>query len=136
MKKRVTNNSILPITSPDQAAGILRENLHNLDHEESWILLLSSDKRPLTKKVITIGTLSTTLIDHRRIVKEALLSNASAIILFHNHPSGSAVPSAADIRETNRLRKACAIFDISLLDHIILTDDSYYSFSDETQNRF
>ena len=54
----------------------------------------------------------------------------------HNHPSGTPVPSVADINETNKLRKACDIFDISLLDHIILTDESYYSFADESQNKF
>ena len=60
----------------------------------------------------------------------------TAIILFHNHPSGTPAPSVADINETNKLRKACDIFDISLLDHIILTDESYYSFAEETQNKF
>ena len=90
----------------------------------------------MTKKIITVGTIKSTQIDHRRIIKEALLTNATAIILFHNHPSGTPAPSVADINETNKLRKACDIFDISLLDHIILTDESYYSFAEETQNKF
>ena len=64
------------------------------------------------------------------------MTNATAIILFHNHPSGSAVPSASDINETQRLKRACDIFDIELLDHIILTDESFYSFAEETQNKF
>ena len=119
-----------------QAAGFLREDLRALDHEESWILLLNSANLPLAKKMITVGTIKSTQIDHRRIIKEALLTNATAIILFHNYPSGTPVPSVADINETNKLRKACDIFDISLLDHIILTDESYYSFADETQNKF
>ena len=89
--------------------------------------------------MITVGTIKSTQIDHRRIIKEALLTNATAIILFHNHPSGTPVPSVADINETNKFRKACDIFDIfdiSLLDHIILTDEFYYSFAEETQNKF
>jgi DNA repair protein RadC len=136
MNKQANNDYLTPIKASAQAAGYLREDLRNLDHEESWILLLNSANLPLAKKMITVGTIKSTQIDHRRIIKEALLTNATAIILFHNHPSGTPVPSVADINETNKLRKACDIFDISLLDHIILTDESYYSFADETQNKF
>ena len=136
MNKQANNDYLTPIKASAQAAGYLREDLRNLDHEESWILLLNSANLPLAKKMITVGTIKSTQIDHRRIIKEALLTNATAIILFHNHPSGTPTPSVADINETNKLRKACDIFDISLLDHIILTDESYYSFADETQNKF
>ena len=136
MNKQANNDYLTPIKASAQAAGYLREDLRNLDHEESWILLLNSANLPLAKKMITVGTIKSTQIDHRRIIKEALLTNATAIILFHNHPSGTPVPSVADINETNKLLKACDIFDISLLDHIILTDESYYSFADETQNKF
>ena len=136
MNKQANNDYLTPIKASAQAAGYLREHLRNLDHEESWILLLNSANLPLAKKMITVGTIKSTQIDHRRIIKEALLTNATAIILFHNHPSGTPTPSVADINETNKLKKACDIFDISLLDHIILTDESYYSFADETQNKF
>jgi DNA repair protein RadC len=136
MNKQANNDYLTPIKASAQAAGYLREDLRNLDHEESWILLLNSANLPLAKKMITVGTIKSTQIDHRRIIKEALLTNATAIILFHNHPSGTPDQSVADINETNKLRKACDIFDISLLDHIILTDESYYSFADETQNKF
>ena len=136
MNKQANNDYLTPIKASAQAAGYLREDLRNLDHEESWILLLNSANLPLAKEMITVGTIKSTQIDHRRIIKEALLTNATAIILFHNHPSGTPAPSVADINETNKLRKACDIFDISLLDHIILTDESYYSFAEETQNKF
>ena len=136
MNKQANNDYLTPIKASAQAAGYLREDLRNLDHEESWILLLNSANLPLAKKMITVGTIKSTQIDHRRIIKEALLTNATAIILFHNHPCGTPVPSVANINETNKLCKACDIFDISLLDHIILTDESYYSFADETQNKF
>ncbi len=136
MNKQANNDYLTPIKASAQAAGYLREDLRDLDHEESWILLLNSANLPLAKKMITVGTIKSTQIDHRRIIKEALLTNATAIILFHNHPSGTPAPSVADINETNKLRKACDIFDISLLDHIILTDESYYSFAEETQNKF
>ena len=136
MKKQAHYAPNTPITASAQAAGFLREDLRSLDHEESWILLLNSAKLPLAKKMITVGTLKSTPIDHRRVIKEALMTNATAIILFHNHPSGSAVPSASDINGTQRLKRACDIFDIELLDHIILTDESFYSFAEETQNKF
>ena len=116
MKKQALYTPDTPIKASAQAAGYLREDFRDLDHEESWIL--------------------STQIDHRRIIKEALLCNATAIILFHNHPSGNPAPSASDMNETNKLKKACDIFDISLLDHIILSDNSYYSFAEETQNKF
>ena len=135
MKKQAHYTPNTPIKGSAQAAGFLREDLRVLDHEESWILLNGANL-PLAKKMITVGTIKSTQNDHRRIIKEALMCNATAIILFHNHPSGTPVPSVADINETNKLRKACDIFDISLLDHIILTDESYYSFADETQNKF
>ena len=136
MKKQAHYAPNTPITASAQAAGFLREDLRSLDHEESWILLLNSAKLPLAKKMITVGTLKSTPIDHRRVIKEALMTNATAIILFHNHPSGSAVPIDSDINETQRLKRACDIFDIELLDHIILTDESFYSFAEETQNKF
>ena len=136
MKKQAHYTPDTPIKASAQAARFLREDLRSLDHEESWILLLNGANLPLAKKMITVGTIKSTQIDHRRIIKEALLTNATAIILFHNHPSGNPAPSVSDINETNKLKKACDIFDISLLDHIIVTDKTYYSFADETQNKF
>ena len=136
MKKQAIYNPETPIKESSQAAGYLHDDLKSLDHEESWVLFLNSANIPLTKKMITTGTIMSTLIDHRRIIKEALNCNATAIILFHNHPSGVPTPSTADIKETEKLRKACEIFDISLLDHIIVSEKSYYSFADESQNKF
>ena len=136
MKKQATYISDTPIKESSQAAGYLHEDLKALDHEESWVLFLNSANITLTKKMITTGTIMSTPIDHRRIIKEALNCNATAIILFHNHPSGVPTPSSADIKETERLRNACNFFDISLLDHIIVSEKSYYSFADESQNKF
>ena len=136
MKKQANYTPDTPIKASAQAAGFLREDLRSLDHEESWILLLNAANLPLAKKMITVGTIKSTQIAHRRIIKEALMTNATSIILFHNHPSGNPAPSVSDINETNNLRKACEIFDISLLDHIIVADESYYSFAEESQNKF
>lgn len=86
--------------------------------------------------MITVGSISSTIVDIRRIVKQALLCNATRIILFHNHPSGNPLPSKADIAETEKLKKACDLFDISLIDHIIIGDDCFYSFADESEKSF
>ncbi len=136
MKKQATYSTDTPIRESSQAAGYLHEDLKSLDHEESWVLFLNTAGIPLAKKMITVGTIMSAPIDHRRIVKEALNCNATAIILFHNHPSGNPKPSSTDIKETEKLRSACQLFDISVLDHIIVTDKSYYSFADESQNQF
>ena len=124
------------ISDSDSAANLLREDLNDLDHEESWVLYLNNCNRPLGKLMITVGSIASTIIDHRRIVKQALLCNATRIILFHNHPSGNPLPSKADITETEKLKKACDLFEISLLDHIIIAEDSFYSFADETRKSF
>lgn len=125
-----------PVTRSQQAAGLLREDLSSLDHEESWIILLNAAGIPLQKRMLTAGTLTSTIIDIRRIVKLALLSNATSVILAHNHPSGNSQPSTADISETEKLRQACSIFDISLIDHIIICDRDYFSFADEAKHNF
>ena len=104
MKKQANYTPDTPIKASAQAAGFLREDLRSLDHEESWILLLNGAHLPLAKKMITVGTIKSTQIDHRRIIKEALMTNATSIILFHNHPSGNPAPSVSDINETNKLR--------------------------------
>ena len=101
MKKQAHFTPNTPIKGSAQAAGFLREDLRALDHEESWILLLNSANLPLAKKMITVGTIKSTQIDPRRIIKEALLTNATAIILFHlcrirhkwNYTDGLVIPN-------------------------------------------
>ena len=78
-----------------------------------------------------MGTLTQTSIDSRTIIKRALMNNAQGFILLHNHPSGNPLPSFHDIELTSKLRKACDLMDINLMDHIILADDCYFSFSGE-----
>jgi DNA repair protein RadC len=78
----------------------------------------------------TIGTMNSVSIDVRLVMSAALSLGASNMIICHNHPSGNLRPSEADRRLTSKLREACALYDINLLDHIILTKDNYYSFAD------
>ena len=85
----------------------------------------------IAKERISIGGLDSTILDSRVIVRKALERKACGIILSHNHPSGSALPGTADIQTTRQLDKALKICDISLLDHVVIASDSYYSFADE-----
>ena len=113
------------------AANTVHDVLNGLDHEEVWVLFLTSDNSVITKEMISMGTLTQTSIDNRTVIKRALLNNAHGIVILHNHPSGNPFPSPHDIRFTAGLKKACDLMDINLMDHIIFTDDCYFSFSVE-----
>ncbi len=85
---------------------------------------------------ISEGGLSATLIDNRKVVKAALDANTEAVILVHNHPSGNPRPGKADVEATDGLRQCLKLFNISLLDHIVLSEDSFFSFADEREQSF
>jgi DNA repair protein RadC len=105
--------------------------LSDLTHEEFWILLLNRANRVIDNIRISQGGISGTVIDIRIILKHALDRLASAIILCHNHPSGNLKPSEADMKITSKIGDACRTMDLQLLDHLIIADNSYFSFSDE-----
>lgn len=118
------------ITASEAAAELLREELQNLDHEEFWLVLLGNDLKPYRKMMVCSGTLTASPIDYRRVVKEALNSRATSVIIYHNHPSENLEPSKADIEATEKLRDALKIFDLTLVDHIIIGRKGYFSFAD------
>jgi len=118
------------VRSSSSAAAILAPLLKNLFHEECWVLYLNRNGRLIGKERISSGGISATVIDTRIVVKKALEKQASSIILAHNHPSGNPFPGDADRRNTEALRDAAILFDITLADHIIIAGDKYYSFSD------
>lgn len=124
-------SNYLQINHSFQAAGLLKDYMANLDHEEMWAMFLNRDNRLINQEMLTKGTLCSTQIDPRTIVKHSLLNDASAVIILHNHPSGNPMPSRNDICETQKVRDACRLLDISLLDHIVISSDCYYSFADE-----
>ena len=121
------------INNSSDAASIIIPELQTLDHEESWVLFLTADNRLLCKEMITKGTLTSTLLDARTILRRALLNNAAAIILTHNHPSGNPTPSNSDIKMTSDIKEACHLMSITLIDHLIISTDSYFSFADNTE---
>ncbi len=103
----------------------------DLPHEECWVLYLNRGSRLISKERISIGGIDQTSIDIRIIAKKAIEKLSSGVILVHNHPSGNRFPGEADINQTIALRNALKVFDIALIDHVIIAGKKYYSFSDE-----
>lgn len=99
-------------------------------YEECKLMLLNRSNKVLGIAQISQGGISGTITDVRIILQYALKANASGIILCHNHPSGNIEPSEADIKITSKLKEASMIHDITLLDHLIITNDGYYSMAD------
>jgi DNA repair protein RadC len=104
--------------------------LADLPHEEFWILLLRHNNTIIGKWQISKGGIASTIVDTRLILKKAIDSLATGIVLCHNHPSGESSPSQADVGLTRRLKEAARIVNMEILDHIIVAEKSYYSFSD------
>lgn len=116
------------ITNYRDVVALFGPLLGSLSHEEMWVLYLSSSNRILEKRRMSVGGLSSLTTDCRLIVRHALTLVAASIIVVHNHPSGLAEPSGEDEQFTRRLREAAALFDIALLDHIIVSRGGSYSF--------
>lgn len=124
-------DSHTPISSPKTVYRLMLPTLRHLCHEECWALFLNRANYLISKDRITSGGIDSTIIDNKTIIRKAIEKKASGIIIVHNHPSGSALPGQADINATRLLERALKTCDISLLDHVIIAEDSYYSFADE-----
>ena len=120
-----------PVTSARMIYDLMLPRLKGLDHEEFWAMYFNAAWYYLGCARITTGSGNATTFDVRSVVKGALDSNAYAVAIVHNHPSGNPRPSRADIDQTQRLRDACSRFDVALLDHVVLSDDSFYSFHED-----
>ncbi len=121
----------IPVKSSGTVFNLFHPLLGDLEHEEFWLLMLNRANRVLGRFKVSQGGLSGTVIDTRIILKKALDHLASSIIVCHNHPSGNNQPSDADVKITEKLKKAAEMLEIKLLDHIIIADKSYFSFADE-----
>lgn len=119
------------IKNSQTAFDILHTKMGNLEHEEFWILIMNRAHKVLDTMKISQGGITGTVIDTRMILKFAIDKRATSLIVSHNHPSGNKKPSEADINITRKIKNAAALMDITLLDHIIVTDHSYFSFADE-----
>lgn len=120
------------IRSAQDIYDYMRHDLGNLPHEEIWAIFLSRANKVIAKSRITVGSATATVFDVKKIMRLALFSQAEGLILCHNHPSGTVKPSGQDDIITRKLKQACEAMDVMLLDHVILTADSYFSYADST----
>lgn len=110
-------------------------NLQTMAQEVCYCICLDSSNRALSIELISKGSLTNAIVHPREVLKAAILSNSASIILVHNHPSGETSPSQDDIAITNRLKKACELMGINLIDHIIIgkcsnqDNNGYFSFN-------
>lgn len=118
------------ITSSKDAYSQLYPILSDLNHEETWALILDRSNKVVSNMQVSRGGISGTVVDIRLILREALNHFASGIILSHNHPSGNCTPSPQDTAITKKLKEAAKWMDIQLLDHIIVCGEQYYSYAD------
>lgn len=123
------------ITSSTQSAKFIRNFYHEdlIIYESVFILLLDRGNNTVGYAKISQGGVSSSIVDVKIILKYAVNSLASGVILAHNHPTGALYPSEPDLRITKKVKEALKLVDSQLLDHVILTEDSYYSFADNGQ---
>ena len=124
---RATARDVECITSDGDVAQIMRPIFDGMSHEECWALYLTSSNRIIERQRVSQGGVQATVVDHRLIVKRALELLSTQIILVHNHPSGAASPSDADKVLTRKIKEAAALFDIQLLEHIIISSEGHFS---------
>ncbi len=121
------------ITSAMDVFNQISPIVSDLNHEEFWVIYLNRANIVLRKQKISSGGIAGTVVDNKLILKKALLNLASSIILVHNHPSGNLNPSIQDRKVTKKMKLACELLEINLLDHLIIAGNSYYSFADEME---
>ena len=121
----------VPVTSPKDVFRMMLPFMWGLDHEECWAVFLNRANYVLGKDRMSVGGLDSTTMDVKAVLRRALDRKASGVILVHNHPSGSALPGQADIRQTALLKKALQTCEIQLVDHVVIAEDNWYSFADE-----
>ena len=130
-RKGTDKNVRSKITSSNDAYLALLPKMQDLNTEEFWVLMLNRQNEIIELKQISSGGVAGTVVDPKVIFKHALQFLASGIILSHNHPSGNLKPSKADLTITQKLKSAGESLEINVLDHLIISEQGYYSFADE-----
>lgn len=114
----------------------LKAEMADLDHEEFWVLYLRQNNSIIRKEMLSSGGLTGTIADSRLMLKRAIDLKAASVVLAHNHPSGGLKPSQSDIMLTKRMKEGCDILNIKMMDHIIISSEGFYSFSDKGQLKY
>lgn len=129
-RKEALGADTVKIACSKDAFAVLHPSFADLNHEEFWMLMLNQANGVIAKYLVSKGGLAGTIADPKIIFKAALEHNAAGIILAHNHPSGNLKPSSQDLAITKKIVQAGRMLDISVLDHLIITDRSFFSFGD------
>jgi len=133
-RRRTTEEMSRDLVEVKDAQTIYRymhPKMKDLPYEECWALMLNNRAKLLKRVQISQGGITETSVDIRLVMKNVLFSNATALVLVHNHPSGSCRPSRYDDQLTRALQEACRVLNIRLMDHVIVTDGDYYSYAEE-----
>lgn len=120
------------VSSPEDVFRMMYPLLKGLEYEECWAVYLNNANQCLGKDRLSTGGVDSTVLDSKILIRRACEKKATGVILVHNHPSGSAMPSVADINRTKSIRSALKACEMSLVDHVVIGSRNYYSFSDET----
>lgn len=126
----IGTNKAEHIRTSNEIYEIFRPMIGFLSHEEFWAIYLNNNLNIIKKERISIGNLTSTIVDIKRIIKLGIDLRATRLIIVHNHPSGNLTPSTDDMKITDRISKAASTFEITLEDHIIVSNNGYFSFSD------
>jgi len=130
-RKETVEPDRIQVTSSRDFFQSIKSQFADLNHEEFWIILLNRANKITSKHLISKGGQAGTIADPKIIFQTALENHAAAIMLAHNHPSGNLKPSHADLDLTRKLKGAGQLLDIAVLDHLIISNNAYYSFADE-----
>jgi len=130
-RKEISIEEKPKITISKDAFDQLKGDFMDLPHEEFWMLMLNRGHRVIKKERVSSGGVSGTVVDPKIIFKLALEERASGIVIAHNHPSGNMIASISDLELTRKLKDAGKLLEIQLLDHLIICNDKYLSFTDE-----
>jgi len=119
-----------PIDSPEKAVKLLADAIRDYDREVVCVINLNSALQPINLNICSMGAIDRAIVSPREVLKSSILSNATSVMLFHNHPSGNCQPSDQDVYITDRMQEVYELMGIKMLDHIIIGDRDYYSFTE------
>lgn len=128
--EETTSNPVIIKSSAD-IHNLMRFDIGNASQEQIWVITLNRRNAVVARHHLTTGSAVASVFDLKRVLKLALLDEATGLILCHNHPSGNKRPSPQDDQITRSLKQACATMDLRLLDHVIVTSEGFYSYADE-----
>lgn len=130
-RRRIEQNQLVQLSSSQAVYDYVLPLVVDAVTEEFWVLALNKANKVLAAQKMSFGGVSSTLVDVKCIVKFCIEQLASAAVVFHNHPSGNSKASEADKKITYKLKQALQLCDVNLLDHLVVCQSSYFSFSDE-----